>query len=452
MAGSRTRVSASGKVKRKRIIDYPRYGKSGIRRWIPSWRFFLGTFLTGAALVAGLLIAAYASVEIPEPTDFAQSQTSTVYYSDGETVLGEFAEVDRKIINTRELPDHVKYAVVAAEDRTFYQNNGVDFKGIARAFYLNVRYDTNMGASTITQQYAERYFHEDTIGRSGNRFKDYAAKLEEAILALKLSQNQDKEDILDGYMNTIYFGRGAYGIEVAAEKYFDKPAAELTLSEAAMIAGVIPSPSNWDPAKSPEKSLERWNYVLDGMADLGFITQAERAEQEFPEWVEYNPENRFGGPKGYLLALAKAEVLDKTGMTEDDLNSQGVRIVTTFDRNLQRKLEKAISDMPEGGSERLMVAGVTVDPKTGAVRSLYGGADYLTNQYNAATQGQAQAGSTFKPFTLVGAIEEGIPVDNQYFDETHRALLMTMGSHIQSTTSGCTPMVKSIWLRRLRTR
>src|SRR5699024_4050565 len=155
----------------------------------------------------------------------------------------------------------------------------------------------------------------------------YRGKFKEAILALEIDRQQSKEQILANYMNTIYFGRGANGIEQAAIEYFDKPAAELTVSESAMLAGIIPSPSNWDPAVSPEFAEQRWNRTLDIMVTSGFLTQAERDEQEFPEVKVPGREVTFQGPQGYLLRTVSSELVNQAGFEEEDIKTGGYRIV-----------------------------------------------------------------------------------------------------------------------------
>ena len=200
-------------------------------RWLPSWRVVLGTVAVIAAVGAGLFFAAYQSIAVPEPDDFSQAETTNVYYADGETLMGSYAEYDRTSVDFATLPLHVGHAVVASEDRTFFENEGIDLRGIARALWNNLRGLPTQGGSTITQQYVERYY----VGTTTS----YTGKFKEAILAIKIDNQQDKEEILGNYLNTIYFGRGSYGIEVAAQNYFGKPASELTVSESALLAGVI---------------------------------------------------------------------------------------------------------------------------------------------------------------------------------------------------------------------
>ena len=312
-----TADAKSKKAKKFRLIDYPRMGKKGIRRWLPSWRQILGSFLAVVALGIGVIFAAYYTTDIPAANDFVTEETTNIYFADGETLMGSFAAQNREIIDTTKLPDHVAHAVVAAEDRSFYENKGIDPAGMARAVKTVFTRGRTTGGSTITQQYVKNYYL--TSERKLSR------KFTEAILAVKIDQRLEKEEILDSYLNVIYFGRGAYGIQTAAQAYFQKDAADLTVSEAAMLAGIIPSPTNWDPATNPQKAKDRWNYVLDGMVTGGWLTSAERAKLEFPDLPERKVEDRYAGPNGYLLDLARKEIVERTEWTEEDIDRGGLK-------------------------------------------------------------------------------------------------------------------------------
>lgn len=389
------------------MIDYPRQGKTGVRRWLPSWKLVSGTFLFFVLLGVGAVVYAYNATEIPSPSDFARAQTSTVYFADGTTPIGSFSEQDRVLVDSATIPDHVKNAVVAAEDRSFYDNPGINPAGIARALWNNIRGGDQQGGSSITQQYAERYYFGETV-------TSYTGKIREAFLAVKLDRAQDKDEILVNYLNTIYFGRDAYGIEVAAQAYFGVPVSELTVAQAALIAGIIPSPNNWDPAVSPEKAEQRWNYVLDGMVATGTLTQAERDAQVFPEAAPRTATDTYAGPNGYLLREVRDEIVERTDITEEDLDRRGYSIVTTIDPGWQQAAVAAAAGMPEDAPPNLRAGIVSLDPATGAIRALYGGPDYLTITRNAVTQDTAQAGSTFKPFTLVAHLESGNSLRTTY--------------------------------------
>ncbi|MCK6210390.1 penicillin-binding protein [Georgenia sp. EYE_87] len=404
-ATSSTRRPAARK-QQKRFLNYPRAGKGPVQRWLPSWRVVLGAFLTLIAVGAGIFAFAYATTEVPEPDDFALAQSTTVYYADGETPMGQFSEVDRQIVALDTLPEHVPAAVIASEDRRFYENNGVDPRGLVRALWNNVRGLPTQGGSTLTQQYVERYY----VGTTTS----YFGKFKETILALKIDQSQTKSEILENYLNTIYFGRGAYGIEKAAQAYFDKPASELTIAESALIAGIIPSPSNWDPAVDPERAEERWNRVMDLMLEDGWITAEDRAAAQYPQAVEPATENIYGGPNGYLLTMVRKELVERAGMTEEEIDTLGLDIVTTISQRNQEAAVQAVANLPEDRPENNHVALVSIDPATGGIVALYGGPDYVAQPQNDATQSVAQGGSTFKPFTLIAALENGKTLDDTY--------------------------------------
>src|SRR5690625_289925 len=389
-----------------RFWNYPRPNKGPVARWLPSWRFLLASILGIGILGIGVFIVAYLLIDVPEPEDVATAESTTVYYADGETEMGQFATIRRHIIDTSELPDHVGDAIVASEDRRFYSNAGVDPVGIVRAFINNITGGKRQGGSTITQQYVERYYTGENQG--------YRGKAKEAILALKIDRQQSKEEILGNYMNTIYFGRGANGIQQAAIEYFGKDAEELNLSESALLAGIIPAPSVWDPAVSPEQAESRWERTLNLMVESGFITQEERDEQEFPDVKDPGREDTYRGSQGYLLRAVKTELLRQGDFDEEDIDSGGYRIVTTTDPRLQTAAENAAEDLPPDKSPNLRVGLLSVENETGAIKAMYGGEDYLENNLNAATQAHAQSGSTFKVFTLVAALEEGISLTQTF--------------------------------------
>ena len=358
---------------------------------------------------------AYARIPIPAPNDFAQAQASRFYYADGTHEMGRIGLANRESVAITDLPVYVPQAVVSAEDRTFYSNPGIDFMGTARALFKTVVLGHRQGGSSITQQYVERYY----VGKTTT---DLFGKTKEALLALKIDQQQDKSRILENYMNTIYFGRGAYGIQAAAREYFGVDAKSITLSQAAMLAGIIPAPSAWDPRVDPVQAEARWNYVLDGMVGEGWLTPSDRLRLTFPETIEYRKNDTFGGPQGYLLRQAIVEVAKQTGLSQDDVETGGYTIVTSIDWDTQKAAEAAAATLPDGHSPNLRLAIVTIDPKTGGITSMYGGADYIQIQRNAVTQDVAQAGSTFKPFALIAGLEKGIALESVYSGRSPQAV------------------------------
>ena len=406
-AGGRPGVRQEA-TRRRRWINYPRAGKGPVMRWIPGWRFYLGSFLLLIILAVGAFAVAYAMVKVPEPSEFAQAQTTTVYYADGTTKMGEFADVDRTIIDTSGLPDYVGNAVVASEDRTFYSNNGVDPKGIIRAFVNNMRGGDRQGASTLTQQYVKNYYVDTT--------SSYSGKFKQAIMAIKIDREMNKKKILGSYLNTVYFGRGAYGIEAASNEFFGHPASEMTVSEAALVAGILPAPSTWDPAINPDKAKERWQRVLDFMLEDGYITQEQHDSATYPQTVSSESTETYEGPNGYLLQMVRNELRDENGanLSDQQIDTGGLNIVTTINKDDQDAAVEAVKNLPEGHADNLHVGLVSVDATNGGILALYGGSDYLTDQVNSSTQAVAQAGSTFKPFALIAGLEGGLTLSNSY--------------------------------------
>ena len=393
-------------TERRRLINYPRAGKGPIMRWIPGWRFYLGAFLLFIIAVVGTFVVAYAMIKVPEPSEFAQAQTTTVYYADGTTKMGEFSEVDRTIVDTSTLPDYVGNAVVASEDRSFYSNNGVDPRGIARAFVNNMRGGGLQGASTLTQQYVKNYYVDTT--------SSYGGKFKQAIMAIKIDREMSKKEILGSYLNTVYYGRGAYGVEAASQAFFGHSASDMTVSEAALVAGILPAPSSWDPAINPDQAKERWQRVLDYMLEDGYITQDQYDSASYPETVSSQNTETYSGPTGYLLQIVRSELQDDAGLTDEQIDTGGLNIVTTVSKDDQDAAVTAVDNLPEGHSDNLRTGLVSIDAKTGGIVALYGGPDYLTNQINSSTEAVAQAGSTYKPFALIAGLEGGLTLANGY--------------------------------------
>jgi len=395
-------------TKRRRLIDYPRSGRRGLRRWIPSFRLVFGTAFFGALLVVGAFAAAVALTPIPEPNDIARAETTIVYWNDGKSEIGRLGESNRISVPLEAVPDTVRNAILAAEDRDYYQHGGFDPSGIVRAAWNDLRGGSRQGGSTITQQYAKNAYlsHEQSISR----------KLKELVLSVKLEMTESKDKILEDYLNTVYFGHGAYGIDAASRAYFKVAPAKLEPGQAAALAALVQAPSALDPDRGDQTRLrERWNYVLDGMVSAGWLTPDERARAKFPKFTKYRPtKTSMAGPNGYLLDAVQREMLDR-GYTQSDLDLGGFRVVTTFDKDMQQDAVEAIDSAAPYNRDRFLRLGLaSVRPGTGEVVALYGGSDYLENQYSDADQASAMAGSTFKPFALAAALEQGIELDSTW--------------------------------------
>ncbi|MBE6476662.1 MAG: penicillin-binding protein [Propionibacteriaceae bacterium] len=370
-------------------------------------------------VVAGLVVLAlivsgifYASVKLPEPNEDYTTQTTSIYYRDGSTLVGELSVQNRTEVEYSAMSENIKNAVIAAEDRSFWTNHGISPKGMVRSLWAIARGQDLQSGSTITQQYIKiRYL---TSAQTMSR------KLKELALAVKINKTVSKEEILTGYLNTVYFGRGAYGVEQAAQTWFDTNAAGLDPAQSAMLSALINSPSALDPSNGDEAAaqlLERYQYVLDGMLEADSISQADHdaAYDALPETAPVAADDTYGGPSGFLMTMVQSELLD-AGLTDEQISGGGLKVTTTFDATMQNAAvetaqdytTRAVANAPtEGLSEDdLHIAIASVAVGTGEVYALYGGPDYLTSQINWATTARPAA-STFKAWALLAGLEQG---------------------------------------------
>ncbi len=376
-------------------------------RWIPSWKFVLGSMFGVASLLVVAFAVFYAVTPIPAAKADALSQTSLVFYSDG-TQIGQFKKEQRTVVPLSRVPDHVRDAVLAIEDRTFYDNRGVSPRGMIRAAWNNARGGDVQGGSTITQQYVKNFFL--TTDRTIQR------KAREFVISLKVAQQVPKDKILEDYLNKIYFGRNAYGIQAAARAYFGKDVDKLTVSEGAFLAGIINSPESYDPADGPqstELATERWTAVLTAMTEEGWLdpTQAQQVTAAgLPQVRKATAGADRTRQRGYLMDMVLDEYASRMGLTREEarekLETGGYQIRTTFDKAMINKGIEAVeetlgkrSTWPEG----TQVSIAAVEPGTGAVKAVYAGDD--KRFANGVTQDRVISGSTFKPFTLIAALE-----------------------------------------------
>jgi membrane peptidoglycan carboxypeptidase len=386
------------------VINYPRADRTGIARLIPSWRLLLGLMLTAVVVGAGLFAIVVYIFPVPQPNDVAVAQTTTVMYDDGKTEIGRLGDVRRTSVELDQVPVDVRHAVLAAEDRAFYDHGGFSPEGIARALVNNITGGDTQGGSTVTQQYVKNAYltHEQSFLR----------KAKELVLSVKLETVESKDEILGNYLNTIYFGRGAYGIEAAAEAYFGKPVKRLTLAEGAALAAIIQSPGNFEPELFKDRLVDRWYYVLDGMVEKGWITRAERRAADFPKFRKQSRANQLAGQNGYILEAVRREMAD-VGWTDAEIEGGGLTITTTIDQQAQNAAVDAVRTAgPQYDTQGVRIGLTAVRPGTGEIMAIYGGPNYLKDQLDNALQARAQGGSTFKAFTLAAALEEGIGLDS----------------------------------------
>ncbi|MFI6769736.1 transglycosylase domain-containing protein [Streptomyces sp. NPDC050355] len=408
---------------RRRFIDYPRQGREGPRRWLPSWRLWLGTLSFGILCLAGLFTVVYATIDIPNENEIAGQEATVYYWADGSQMVSVGA-VNRQNVTLDKVPDSVEDSVIAAENATFYSDPGVSLQGIARAVVNMVSGEETQGGSTITQQYVKNtYLSQDqTITR----------KVREFILSLKVSNQKSKPEILRGYLNTSWFGRGSYGIQAAAHAYYGIDAKNLNPSQGALLAALLKGSEQFDPGLSKanhQRAVERWKWILDRQVATGKMSRQERAKyRKFPEPRTLSKPTSQAGQIGYLVDVANKFVKAGTGLTDKDLARGGYRIHTTFDKQRTRRLEKAVSDVRRENldpKERTADAFVefgaaSVRPKDGAIVALYGGADATRHFSNNADTSAVPAGSAFKPFVLATALQQqvdGPDEDADRFDD-----------------------------------
>jgi penicillin-binding protein 1A len=358
------------------------------------------------------LVSSIAS-ELPELEPGKEQRTERlgyIYASDGKTVLAVLrGSESRIIVESDQISPVMKQAIVAVEDRRFWEHEGVDIQGMARAVWADIRsQDFVQGGSTITQQFIKNQYTEDerTVSR----------KLKEAALAWQLEQRWSKDRILTAYLNTIYFGNGAYGIEMASRVYFDKHASELTLPEAALLAGLPASPGAYDPAANPKAAKTRRTAVLGLMLEQGLITATDYRtadESPLPRAAEIGlPGSR--GRVGHFAEYVKEQLVPYYG--SGMVFGGGLKIYTSIDLELQRLAHEAIERWLPGrhGPDAALVA---IDPRDGRVLAMVGGESFRESQFNLAVQGQRQTGSAFKPFVLTAAVEQGISPQSVFTSE-----------------------------------
>ncbi|MCU1620183.1 MAG: peptidoglycan glycosyltransferase (Penicillin-binding protein), partial [Modestobacter sp.] len=376
-----------------------RTAKQKRRRWL---KIIVGTFVSMLVLLGVFVGVVYASTDVPTPESVQNDQTTVIYYSDGVSEMARLGSENRTNVSLAEISEPARNAILAAENRNFYNDPGISFTGILRAAWNNLTGGSTQGGSTITQQYVKNAFLSSD--------QTFSRKFKELFLAIKLDNEYSKDQILENYLNTIYFGRGAYGIEAAANTYFGVPAAQLTVEQSAVLAVLVRSPSYYDPEAHPEEAKDRWGRVLDGMAGEGWIDPAARAAAVYPPVL---PKTGSGlgtptGPEGLIVTQVKQE-LKARNYTDEQIEAGGLRITTTVNKGYQDAAVAAVNDVMTGEPvDVLRQSLVSIDPRTGAVLAYYGGAAGGGFDY---AQAQRQPGSSMKPYVLATALGDGISVD-----------------------------------------
>jgi membrane peptidoglycan carboxypeptidase len=402
------------------------------RRWTWKKAMFL-TLATGGAFIVVMLVGFYfvlAQTPIPVASELATGQASQVYFRDGTTLVGRFGSTDRQILMPNQIPVMVQHAMVAAEDKHFYNEGGVSFTGIMRAAIADLTSGSvQQGGSTITQQLVRNYY--DGIGTA----QTASRKIKEIFVAEKLAQLKSKQWILTQYMNTVPTGATLYGFGAAAQAYFGVPVDKLTVAQAAMIAAMPQAPSGYNPDPSAGAAYQdlvaRWHYVLSTMVQQGWLTQQEASAQKFPKIVKaFN--NSWSGYRGYIMEAVLNELETTYHYSPQQIEDGGLRIVTTFSKPMMNALYASVN-------QELSLIGphvpawahtgaVLEDPQTGEIWATYAGPNYdaplrgpyscakIRCQWDMALQNREQVGSSFKPYVLALARQQGMSVKTSTLD------------------------------------
>jgi len=393
--------------------------KSG-RRWVRGILLTIGGLtILGMISAMAVVVYGYSTTKLPAANAEFNTATTFVYYNDGKSELGNFAIQNRTPLSFAKMPETIKQASVAAENRTFWTDKGISIRGMIRAAWKIARGQDVQGGSTITQQYIKILYL--------NSERTMKRKFRELFLAYKISKKMSKEDILAGYLNTIYFGHGAYGVQAASKEYFNIDAKSLSVPQAAFLATVVNNPSMYDPEDKDNHAriLSRYRYVINSMAEMNFITpaQATTYSQKLPKFPKVPANQRYGGPKGFLMKMVERE-LGAAGFDSSQISGGGLKIITTFDKDAQQaavesaqKYTKQSARAVGGKSSKLHAAIASVDVNSGEVIALYGGPDFVKNSRNWATTPRPTA-STFKTYALAAGLKDGYSLLNRFSGNT----------------------------------
>jgi membrane peptidoglycan carboxypeptidase len=399
--------------------------------------------IIGGFIVLGAITVVYIYNSTPVPTEAMAAtnfQESSVYADDG-TLIGHLGDTDRQTINYDQIPPKIIWAVLAAEDRNFFNEGAISPTGIMRAAYEDVMNSGNLqGGSTITQEFVRNYYTGIGTAQTASR------KIKEIFVAMKVGRTESKQWILENYLNTIYLGQGSYGIAAAAQTYFDIPVSKLstiTWSQAALLAAVIQQPSTYPLPQFLSNFKGRWDYVIQGLVTTGHLTPQFAATLTFPKFGDHIPQS-YGSAvwDPYVLNVVQNELEDVDGLTQSEIFNGGYKIITTVDPAKMNALyqsvsaqEAAMTQDGEGIQSYMHVGAVLENPNTGAIEAMYAGPGYPGARYNGtgrvitakycteidceenlAVYAREQVGSSFKPYILSSAVAQGMNVQGSELD------------------------------------
>ncbi|HEY7606247.1 MAG TPA: transglycosylase domain-containing protein [Actinomycetes bacterium] len=385
-------------------------------RKILRWTLWLA--VPAVAVAAGTVVGLiYAFARVPLPSEIPTAQTIVFLDATGRHEIGTLSvQENRRVVKLDKIPEHTRQAVLAAEDRDYYEHGAISWRGLARATAANLlRRRISEGGSTITQQYVKNAF--PGVGRDRTLFR----KLKEAVLAVKLERKFSKDQILEFYMNTVYFGRGAYGIDAAARTYFSVPGKKketvetLSPGQSALLAGVIRSPEFYGKKDHQVSLKARRNYILQAMVDRGWLSAKDgrtaMASKLGVSWAAKR-QGIANSRAPFFLEKVRQYLVARYGA--DAVNAGGLRVRTTLDLKMQDLADQTVTRILDNPKTDPKAALVAIDPRNGAVRAMYGGRSYKSRQWNYATDSIRQAGSTMKPFVLAQALTDGISVNSVF--------------------------------------
>ena len=423
---------------------------SSFYRYAPTRRQMLWGVLGAFLFLVAFVVIAYSLTRIPNPNETATNQQNFFLYSNGK-IMAHGGQVNRINVKLDQVPAPVRYAVLSAEDRNFESEPGISPTGIMRALVTDLRGgDIQQGGSTITQQYVKNAYL--------SQQRTFTRKIKEIFISLKLSNTKSKDEILQDYLNTIYFGRNAYGIAAAAQAYFGKNVSKLNAGEGAVLAAVIRAPSYYDPSTNHDAAVARWHYVIDGMVKEHWLPSDAAARAQFPTVLKPGQgvsasNGDCVGPTGFICQAVKFDLM-KHGFSEDRLAAGGYRVYTTIDQTAQKGAVDAETANnggyrttgPDRGRESALIS---VQPGDGAIRAMYGGdvfcppqqrPDACTDLTGLSNNYARSPGSSFKPYTLIAALQQGISLDSRFPGPAHIDFPGTDGKGISnSQNETCLP-------------